>query len=140
MLKELFLKCKRLILFCITGCINTLVDFCAFTVSAELLQLSAALSQVIGYAMGLVCSFLLNKNLTFRDGHGAAGRQVLLFILVNAVSLGVSSLLISLLTAASLNKYLAKIIVTLVSMCINYFGYKHLVFQIRNHEEDTDHE
>ena len=140
MLKELFLKCKRLILFCFTGCINTLVDFCAFTFAAELLHLSAALSQAIGYAVGLVCSFVLNKNLTFRDGHGAAGRQALLFIVVNAVSLGVSSLLISLLTAASLNKYLAKIIVTLVSMCINYFGYKHLVFQIRNHEEDSRHE
>lgn len=140
MLKALFQKFRRLILFCITGCINTLVDFGVFTVCAELLHFGAGVSQAAGYVSGVVCSFLLNKNLTFRDGHGKAGRQVLLFILVNAVSLGVSSFLISLLTAAELNKYLAKIIVTLVSMCINYFGYKHLVFQIRNHEEDSRHE
>ena len=137
MLKALFQKFRRVILFGITGCINTLVDFGVFTVCSELLHWDAGPCQAAGYLSGVVCSFLLNKNITFRDGHGGRlGWQLLLFVIVNAVSLGASSLLIDLLTQAELNRYIAKLIVTLLSMCINYFGYKHLVFQIKENKED----
>lgn len=137
MIKTLFEKCRRVILFGLTGCINTLVDFGMFTVCSELLHMTPAPSQAAGYAAGVVCSFVLNRKFTFRDGQSRLLWQLLSFVLVNAVSLGASSLLISVLTSAELNKYIAKVIVTLVSMCINYFGYKHLVFRIQNNKEDT---
>ena len=136
MLRALFQQCRRVLLFGVAGCVNTLVDFGVFTACAELLRLRPGLSHALGYLAGILCSFLLNRGFTFRDGHGHILRQAALFLLVNAVSLAVTSLLITALTAAALNQYAAKLVVTLISMCINYFGYKRLVFQIREKKKE----
>lgn len=135
MLKSLFLKFKRLIIYGAVGCVNTLVDFGVFTLCAEL-GLRPSLSQAAGYATGVVCSFLLNRNITFRDGRGKVWQQALLFVVINLVSLAVTSLLMGWLTDAGLNKYISKVLVTVLSMLINYFGYKRVVFQIKEEKED----
>lgn len=136
MLKHLFLKCKRLILYGAVGCVNTLVDFGVFTLCSELLLLRPSLSQAAGYIAGVVCSFILNRNITFRDGRGNVWQQALLFIAVNAVSLTLTSLLMGWLTDGGLNKYLSKIIVTVLSVLINYFGYKRVVFKVKDGKEN----
>ena len=132
MIRRLLKKYKRFIEYAVIGCINTLVDFCVFTLFSEVLHASAALSQAAGYLAGIVCSFLLNRNITFRDGSGSPLGQAVRYAAVNLVSLGVSTWLISVLTGAGLNRYIAKILVTVLSTFINYFGYKLFVFHIRD--------
>lgn len=139
-LRKLFLKCKRFILFALVGGINTAVDYGVFTL-ISLLHAPAWLGQAAGYTAGTVCSFLLNRKITFRDGEGKILRQALVFVLVNLASLGVSSALMALLTNAfSLNRYIAKIFVTVLTMLMNYFGYKLLVFKIKEKREDKQDE
>lgn len=53
------------------------------------------------------------------------------FIIVNGVSWLLSAGLIALFTGWGMWKYLAKLIVTGVTMVLNYFGYKILVFNIK---------
>jgi putative flippase GtrA len=130
-MKALIKKYRRVILFGLVGCTNTAVDFLTYTVALKLLMLSVGVSQAIGYTVGLVCSFLLNRRFTFRDGGRRLWGQMILFLLVNLITMGISVLSINLLTGAGMNPLLAKIPVTGIVMVCNYFGYKLIVFQVR---------
>ena len=95
----------------------------------------------IGYIVGTICSYFLNGRITFRDGHIARWRQCLRFVVWNVVSLGVSELMIGLLTHFGLNPYIAKIGVTLEVALLNYFGYKYIVFAVpKQTEGEQDHD
>lgn len=130
-IKGLIIKFKRVISYGIVGCMNTLTDFLAFTLATELGGLSPSVSQGIGYACGIACSFVLNRRYTFRDGTRRLWGQLALFLTVNLLALGLSSLLIRALAATGLNVYIAKIFTTLVFMVLNFFAYKFVVFRVK---------
>ncbi len=129
-MKDLLLKYRRVILFALVGCANTATDFLAASAAHEWLALPAGVCQTIGYCFGLTCSFLLNRRFTFRDGDRRLWGQMLLFILVNLCTLGISVVCIGLLTGGGVNFYVAKVLITGLVMVCNYFGYKLLVFRV----------
>lgn len=140
MFKRLIEKYKRFVEFGLVGCINTLVDFGVFTLCSEAVQLAPALSQAVGYGSGIVCSFILNHSITFADAkkEKAVGQALrfIRFVVVNGFSWVLSTVMMQYLTDWGMWKYLAKVIVTAVTMIINYFGYKIIVFQIREKGEE----
>ena len=122
-------KYRRFITFGIIGCINTITDFLIFTMCGELLGLDPVSSHVAGYCCGIVCSFILNRGITFKDTSGGfAGSRFVRFLAVNCVTLFISAELIAVLTGAGIRKYVAKAAVTGMVMVINYLGSKLLVF------------
>ena len=131
LITKLFSKFRRVIAYGIVGCINTAVDFVVFTMMFSAVGLDLKLSQGIGYISGVLTSFILNRSLAFKDGSNRAGVQFVRFIVVNAVSFLVSTNLIAWLAAQGINEYVAKVLVTAVVMIINYFGYKILVFGVK---------
>ena len=140
------MKFKRFITFSIVGVVNTLVDMVCFAFAFSLIGLTDQVSQVVGYCCGIACSFLLNRRFTFHDGQRRLWGQIVLFILVNLISMGISVGLIGLITGwlalgaqlpfigwlvrTKLHVYVAKGLVTLVVMLVNYFGYKYIVFRV----------
>ena len=134
---ELMQKFKRFITFGLVGCINTLIDFLVFTLCYTYLALTLEISQTAGYASGLVCSFLLNRRFTFSDRAKRTRAQLLVFIAVNAVSYGISVILMSPLTALLGNAYITKILVTGIVMLTNYFGYNTLVFKVKREGDEN---
>ena len=130
LIKNLFLRFRRAISFSLIGIINTGVDFLTFTICFELLNLTEGISHTLGYIAGVVCSFIMNRTITFKDGGRSLRFQMFLFIIINLISWRVTTSLIVLLTDRGLNAYLAKFFVTGISMLINYFGYKKLVFKV----------
>ena len=134
-MKQMLKRYMRVLKFGAVGLVNTAVDFLVFTLASELLLLSPAGAQSLGYGAGILCSFVLNHCITFADAkkENAAGQllRFVRFLIVNGVSWLVSAGLIGLFTGWGMWKYLAKIIVTGVTMVLNYFGYKILVFNIK---------
>lgn len=134
-MRDILNKYMRVIKFGAVGVINTLVDFGVFTLVSEFLRFSPSMAQSAGYGSGIVCSFVLNHLVTFSDAKKETGAGQVLrfvrFIIVNGVSWGVSALLIDVFTGVGMWKYLAKVLVTGITMVINYFGYKILVFNIK---------
>ncbi len=129
---SLIIKYKRVILFLIIGGINTAVDFLIFTAAEQFTPLAIEYSQACGYVAGLISSYILNQSITFRDAEKSNTLpKIARFIIVNAVSLGVSMYGIKMLTMLGLNKYVAKVIITFVTMAINYIGYKLFVFRVK---------
>ena len=137
MLKKLFLKCRRLLTYGAVGCANTAIDWCVFTVCTELLHASPPLGHALGYVCGMTSNYILNRVYTFRDGDGGSlKRQLPLFIAISLLSLGVSTLVVWLLTRWGVNKYVAKVVSMALSTTINYLGIKTIVFRIYNKKED----
>ena len=134
-MKELVKRYMRVLKFGAVGLVNTAVDFLVFSLTSELAALSPAAAQCAGYGAGILCSFVLNHCFTFSDAkkENAAGQlmRFIRFLLVNGLSWLLSAWLISLFTGWGMWRYLAKLIVTGVTMVLNYFGYKILVFNIK---------
>ncbi len=75
--------------FAMVGVLNTVVDFLVFQLLNLTLQWTY-LAQVIGYCAGILNSYFWNSRWTFRREHTRSVREMLSFVAVNLVSLGVS--------------------------------------------------
>lgn len=131
-LKNLYLKYIQLFKFGIVGVVNTAVDFGVFTLLTSALNASPMVSQVAGYSAGVANSFIMNKLWTFESKDSKVGTHIelLRFVVINAVSLGISLAGIYILNSQmGMNKYLAKVFVTILAQAVNYIGYKMWVFK-----------
>lgn len=125
-------KFKDISRFSLVGVVNTLVDFCMFTVFNGVIGVGYEASQVIGYSFGVINSFIFNKKWTFqkRKVNKKILYEFIEFILVNLISLIVTVVIIKLLVKNfNMNVYLAKLIVTIIAQLINFLAYKFLVFK-----------
>jgi putative flippase GtrA len=91
-------------------------------------------AQIISYSAGTANSFFWNKKVTFRDRdrgnkEGFDRMQLVRFIVLNLVVLGISVLLIHILTdSLGIQVLIAKVLVTFVTVIINFFGSRKWVF------------
>lgn len=144
-LKPLTKKYRRVLLYYAVGAVNTAVDFIIYYAMYYFTR-EVVLSQGIGYLSGVLCSFCMNRGITFRDRKaGNPGLQMLSFLLVNLFSFGAGLLCIGYLTKGiRISPLLAKLPVSFATSIINYFGYKVLVFRSRpnrgeRHERHPSH-
>ncbi|KHD35627.1 teichoic acid glycosylation protein [Clostridium acetobutylicum] len=124
-------KFKHLIRFVCVGCLNTLVDFGMFSIFNSLLGINYIISQIISYSSGTLNSYLFNKFWTFTDTRTMKKTisEIIQFIVVNAASLGVSLVGLSLLINNSpFNSFFAKIISMVLAQVVNFLGYRFWVF------------
>lgn len=114
------------------GLLNTLIDFAVFTLLHSLGMMNAP-AQVISYSAGTANSFFWNKKVTFRDRaanqRGSDRLQLVKFIVLNLAVLGISVLLMHFLTDSfGIQVLIAKVLVTFVTVIINFFGSRMWVF------------
>ncbi|KZL89582.1 GtrA family protein [Clostridium magnum] len=124
-------KFKHLSRFSMIGVINTIIDFTVFTIFHSLFGVSYVFSQGLGYGLGVVNSFLLNKKWTFADrrANKRSFYEFLQFVVVNLISLIITMIAMSLLVQnLNLNVYIAKVLVTVIAQVTNFLGYKLWVF------------
>jgi len=134
--------------FAVVGCTNFVVSFTAFYLSFNYLPVGAvgaltalfgsggapthppqaAVANVIAYLAGMVNSFLLNRNWTFRAS-GSALPQAVRFAIVSLFSLTMSTVvtfgLVDVLGFPSLAVWLP---LTAVVVVVNYLGSKYWAF------------
>ncbi|MBR0081452.1 MAG: GtrA family protein [Clostridia bacterium] len=86
--------------FLLVGVLNTLVDLVVtrllqggFALLTNALLLTYYIPKVIGYLCGVCNSYLLNSAWTFRAERRRDAREIISFLLVNGVTLGLSLLL-----------------------------------------------
>ena len=129
-MKELLHSHKRPILYVIVGGINTGVDLVLFRILYLFSPLAPALCQVFSYLAGVFCSFLLNRNFTFKSSEQEkVPKQAFRFLLINGLSLSLSALGIHLFYLAGVNTMFAKVLITGLTAVLNYFAYKLFVFR-----------
>lgn len=134
LVKRLLLKFKRLIKYGIVGVINTLVDYAVFTLVYQLAKVSPDVSQIVGFMCGSVCGYVLNSSFTFREGRGRTKGQFWQYVGVDIALALFSGGMMRLASAAGINAYLTKLVLTAAIMLLHYIIYKYIVFKIKKEE------
>lgn len=128
---NIVMKYKSLFRFAIVGCINTGADFMTFTILYSYLGADKFICQIVGYSMGIINSFIMNKIWTFKDNRSKTNTmtQFVKFVGINILSLGISLVGLNLLNdRLDVSIYAAKVIVTVFLQIFNYVAYKGVVF------------
>lgn len=119
--------------FNLIGLLNTAIDFVLFTLFIWL-GVYYLLAQILAYGAGMANSFLLNNRYTFNKDQAAVPgtsewKKRLRFAAWNGIVLGISLLLLAALTKLfSMDDVLAKAVVTIVTVGINFYGSRKWVF------------
>lgn len=117
--------------FCITGGVNTAVDFITFSLMIYF-GFNYTICQTAGYSAGTLNSYILNKFWTFNSSKvdKKTSKEFTQFIVVNLVSFSATLLGLKILNATlGINIYVAKVIVIVIGQAINFLGYRLWVFR-----------
>lgn len=123
-------KYSRILRFCITGGINTLIDFLTFTILI-CFGFYFAVSQAAGYLIGTLNSYILNKFWTFGDSKTGkkTSKELIQFTIINIMSFSAALFgMILLKNNFGLNVYIAKILTIFIGQLVNFVGYRFWVF------------
>jgi len=123
--------------FNLVGILNTLVDFLVYWLLNGLLLVPYMLSQTISYSCGVVNSYIINSRWTFKRENRKSIKQMILFVVVNLVSLGVSlgvmwlcQEVIKIPDLLGISKGVwCKLIATGASVVVNFLGNRLFVFK-----------
>ena len=122
----------RFVRFCVTGGLNTLVDFVVFFLLTSSLNWPVIPSQVLSYSAGILNSYCINRRWTFQTRNRFFSREMLLFIGVNLAVLGVSVLSVWALTSRiGLGVLLSKLCTTTLTMVLGFILNRLVVFRNR---------
>lgn len=120
----------RFVRFCVTGGLNTLVDFVVFFLLTSSLNWPVIPSQVLSYSAGILNSYCINRRWTFQTRNRFFSREMLLFIGVNLAVLGVSVLSVWALTSRiGLGVLLSKLCTTALTMVLGFILNRLVVFR-----------
>ena len=146
----------QLIKFILIGASNTLIDL-VVTFALNAIFGIYYLAKIIGYACGILNSYFWNSRWTFRDERRRDAREIVLFIAVNLVTLGLSLLLQwifrdklqlgawwmrtlgeNFLTKLLNGERFCLLLATGIALIVNFLGNKLLVFRKKEQSEPTE--
>jgi len=110
--------------FIITGGVNTAVSYLGFATFIWL-GLGYLSASSLGYFLGIINSYVMNKRWTFDVDTKSSINLVSQFIVINLLALSVNlCVMYYLVDGLGLNVYWAQAIAILFTMVISYVGYK----------------
>lgn len=131
-IKRIIKKLKHIIKFGCVGGLNTIVDFGIFSILNGIFGLNYIISQIISYSSGTLNSYIFNRFWTFKDTRNVKKKtteELVQFIVINAASLGVSLIGMSMLMRdKNMNSLIAKIGAMGLAQVVNFLGYRFWVF------------
>ena len=114
------------------GALAFVADALALLLAESLLKLHYLLAALLGFLLGVAVNYLLSSRFVFRAASSGKSRlvEVLVFLLLAAVGLGLTELILWLLTGfGGLHVLLSKIAATLVVFLWNFFGRKLILYR-----------
>jgi putative flippase GtrA len=114
--------------FGVVGASNTVIAFLIYAVLADALGVPYLLASAVGFIVGAVNSYLLNRSWTFRAQH-AGYSTAPRFALVQGTGLGINLLVVYLLVSqAGLEKNIGQILATVVVEMVTFVAQRWWTF------------
>lgn len=123
-IRELVFKYRELILYGIIGGLCASLDFGVYTLLS--LWMPFLWANIISVHCGILCSFILNRNYNFKVKDNT-GKRFISFYLVGLAGLGLSELLIYLLTDKFEWHYILAKLLTVVVVALFQFALNKLI-------------
>lgn len=132
-LKTLLKKYKELILYGIFGLGATLINIVTFYLFNEILELNLVLSNVLAWVCAFIFAFITNKLWVFESKDWksrTAIKEMLEFLFARLITLFLDTFLMWLLVnVLNWNGLVAKVIVNIIVIILNYIASKLWVFR-----------
>lgn len=119
---------RQLLRFAAVGVVNTGLGYAVIFACMYLAGLGAVVSNVIGYAVGLIVSYLLNRSFTFRSAAPPRAeilRFVAIFLLAYLANLAA---LVGLIRHAGMHEGVAQVVAGVVYFVLSFVLNKYYVF------------
>jgi len=120
---------KLLAKYSLSGVVNTVVGY-ALIFACMAVGVGPTLSNVIGYAVGLVLSFVQSRYWVFRSA-GSVGGDALRFVPAFLVSFGLNLLVLESMLALRINPYLCQVVAGAVFVGAGFAINHRFVFRHR---------
>ena len=121
------IKYKQFFRFVMVGSLSTLLNFVFYQLFNSF-NIRVELSAIIGYVIGLICSFVLGKIWVFKNESSQIKKQFFKFILIYITSLILYTLIISYFND-EYGKIYSWLFAISISTLINFLGSKYAVFK-----------
>ncbi len=123
---------KQFAKYILVGLLNTSLGYALIFSCMYLLSLGPVISNVIGYGVGMIISYALNRNFTFERQvkcKGAAARFVLVSLLAYSANL---VMLLVLIKEAKIHEGISQILAGIVYIVASFMLNKFYVFRVSN--------
>ncbi len=119
---------KRFIKFIFVGIINTIVGYGTYSLLI-FLKVNYIIANTISTIIGIACSYLLNKKITFNDVN-TNKKTPFKFVGVYIISYLIGTLNLTLLVKkCNVDSYIAGFINLFITTFVSWFGHKYLSFK-----------
>ena len=120
---------KQFSRFLVVGMFNTVLGYCIIFACMFIFRMAPEVSNAIGYAVGLVVSYLLNKSYTFKTKSTRQG-EFARFLAVFAVAYGLNFItLLFLVHRIEMHQGLSQVLAGIVYVFVSYLLNKYFVFK-----------
>lgn len=121
----------QFIRFSIIGGLNTLLHYIVFILLFRFVGVDMILASALGYSVGILNSFILNRNWTFNISNKVSLKEFFKFLIVNLVSMGGNLLTLKVLvTGLNIIPEAAQALAIMASLILNFVGNKFWTFRI----------
>lgn len=134
-----FLCMSLFIYICNSSIYNNIIE--VFLSKSQATSWSVVVGTGVGFVISLVFNYILSLLFVFRTGNQNAKstKGAVLFLSLSLVALGIQTLLMYLgYDILGLNKWLLKIIITIITMIFNYITRKKLIFVNKNNIKNAN--
>jgi putative flippase GtrA len=118
----------QMVRFGLVGAANTALTYGVY-LALLAVGMPAQPAWALGYVVGMACSLTLNRRWTFRQAGASSPAQIARFVVVNLLSLALSTGVVHLLTTGGMGERLAGILAVPVSVLCNFVGNRLWVFR-----------
>ncbi|NLL92661.1 MAG: GtrA family protein [Clostridiales bacterium] len=123
---------KETILYIIFGVLTTVVDFVSFGFLFYQVGLNEIVANTIAWIIAVIVAYVTNKLYVFeKDQHDVKTllREIVSFVLARLFSLFITNLFLVFAKHVGMNMMLAKILISVVVVILNYFFSKLFIFK-----------
>ena len=123
---------RETIIYTVFGVLTTVVDYAAFAIFHYGIQLNEIIANTIAWTLAVAFAYITNKLFVFESKSfniKTLTKEIPSFVLARVLSLIVTNLFLVFAAYISLNRLLAKAIISVVVIVLNYIFSKLFVFK-----------
>jgi len=120
---------RQALKFAVVGAIATAVHYAILIALVEVLHMAPTLATTIGYGVGIVVSYTLNRRFTFGVRNAPVAASFAKFVLLYGVGAVLNGAIVATLVGAGLWYLWAQVIATGLVLSWNFLGARYVVFR-----------
>jgi len=116
--------------YLIVGALSTVLSIGIFIIFVSIINMHFVLANILSWTIGVIFSYCLNRLFVFHSIENKKTQEFIKFVASRVLSMGIDTfLMIVLVSLIMLDDVIAKLIVAIVIIILNYIMSKYVIFK-----------